>query len=137
MLFGSSHSGLDAPRPKDRPFEPHVLYQAKESLQGESSSLCWLTKGKELCQGITILTKLYCWIHINIQTTCYGPYGHRQVGYSIGGKTHMIWYSKNISVISSPTYTTLIFVLYHIILCSFSSVTVSNMTMATSAETCS
>ena len=29
-------------------------------LQGESSSLCWLTKGKQLCQCITFLTKLYC-----------------------------------------------------------------------------
>ena len=39
--------------------------------------------------------------------------------------------------ISSPTYTTLIFVLYHIILCSFSSDAVSNLTMAIRAETCS
>jgi len=56
-------------------------------LQGESSSLCWLTKGKQLCKGITVLTQLYCQIHINISTMCFGPYGHRQVGYKIRGKT--------------------------------------------------
>ena len=39
--------------------------------------------------------------------------------------------------ISSPTYTKLMFVLYHIILYSFSSDIVSNLTMAIRAETCS
>ena len=60
-------------------------------LQGESSSLCWLTKDKQL----------YCQIHINISTTCFGPYGHCQVGYSIRGKKlhTIIWYSTNISVV--------------------------------------
>jgi len=55
-------------------------------LQGESSS-CWLTKGKQLCKGITVLTQLCCQMYINISTTCFGPYGHRQVGYKIRGKT--------------------------------------------------
>jgi len=26
-------------------------------------------------QGHTVLTQLYCQIHINISTTCFGPYG--------------------------------------------------------------
>jgi len=43
-----------------------------------------------------------------------------------------------VNEISSPTYTTLMFVLYHIILCSFfPSDVVSNLTMAIRAETCS
>ena len=43
-----------------------------------------------------------------------------------------------VNEISSPTYTTLIFVLQHVILCSFfSSVTLSNLTMAIKTETCS
>ena len=57
--------------------------------QGESSSLYWLTKGKQLCEGITVLTQLYCliYIYIYISTTCFGPYGHLQVGYEIRRKT--------------------------------------------------
>jgi len=50
-------------------------------------------------QGITVLTQLYCQIHTNISTACFGPYGHRQVGYSIRGKKlhNTIWYSTNIN----------------------------------------
>jgi len=71
----------------------HLLQQQNylgNELQGESSSLCWLTKDKQLRKGITILTQLYCQIHINISTTCFGPYGHCQVGYSIRGKNYII-----------------------------------------------
>ena len=49
-----------------------------------------IIKGKQLCKGITVLTQLYCQIHINISTTCFGPYGHRQVGYNIRGKDYII-----------------------------------------------
>ena len=86
-------------------------------LQGESCSLCWLTlnpltwkiwwapnnasrwqmgcnsvfkgltKGKQLCKGMPSWTQLYCLIYINISTTCFGPYGHLQVGYEIRCKT--------------------------------------------------
>jgi len=37
-------------------------------------------KGKQIRKGITVLTQLYCQIHINISTTCFSPYGHRQFG---------------------------------------------------------
>ena len=54
------------------------------------SSLCWLTKGKQLRQGIIVLAQLYFRIHINISATYFGPYGHRQVGYSIRGRNYII-----------------------------------------------
>ena len=38
-------------------------------LQGESSSWCWLTKGKQLCWGIPSWAQLYCQIYKNISTT--------------------------------------------------------------------
>ena len=46
------------------------MYELKKwkgiyDFQGESSSLCWLTIGKQLCKGIAVLTQLYCLIHIN------------------------------------------------------------------------
>ena len=44
------------------------------------------TKGEQLGKKYTVLTQLYCQIHINISTTCFSPYGHRQVEYSIRGK---------------------------------------------------
>jgi hypothetical protein len=56
-------------------------------------------KGKQISKGITVWTQLYCRIRINISTTCFGSYGHRQVRYSIGGKKklhNIIWYSRNI-----------------------------------------
>ena len=56
----------------------------------ESSSFCWLTKDKQLCKGITVLTQHYSQIHINISTTCFGHNGHRPVGYSIRGKNYII-----------------------------------------------
>ena len=58
-------------------------------LQGESSSLCWLTKGKQLCWGIPSWTQLYCQIYKNISTTCFGPYGHLQVGHEIRWKNYI------------------------------------------------
>jgi len=36
-------------------------------LQGESSSLCWLTKGKQFFWGIPSWTQLYCQIYKNIR----------------------------------------------------------------------
>ena len=45
-----------------------LLYAAPSPLPGESSSLHWLTKGKQLCKGITV-TQLYCQIYINISYT--------------------------------------------------------------------
>jgi len=47
----------------------HDLGIRHRNLPGESSSLFWLTKGNQLCQGITVLTQVYCQIHINISTT--------------------------------------------------------------------
>ena len=89
----------------------------------------WVSIGKQLCKGIAVLTQLYCLIHINMSTTCFGLYGHRQVGYSIRGKLHnIIWHRINICV-----YTQ-IFVLNHMY---FSSDIVSNLTMPIKAETCS
>ena len=58
-------------------------------IQGESSSLCWLTKGKQLCWGIPSWTQLYCQIYKNISTTCFGPYGHLQVGHEIRWKNYI------------------------------------------------
>jgi len=46
-----------------------------------------MTFGKQLCQGITFLTQLYCRIYISISITCFDSYGHCKVGYSIRGKT--------------------------------------------------
>jgi len=147
---------------KEIPFWTNSRY-----LQGESSSLCWLTKGKQLCKGIPSWTQLYCQIYINISTTCFGPYAHLQVGYVIRWKTiynmvHYIhecgvsggrdlvykdmeglynytnsWFICDVYIyvitdeswicvilqalhifvneILSPTYTTLMYVMYHII----------------------
>jgi len=58
------------------------IYVQTKHLQGESSSLCWLTKGKQLC-GVYRLEHNYIVRYINISTTCFGPYGHLQVGYEI------------------------------------------------------
>ena len=57
------------------------------NLQGESSSLCWLTKGKQCARVYRLNTTILSDIYIYISTTCFGPYGHRQVGYDIRGKT--------------------------------------------------
>jgi hypothetical protein len=38
------------------PFFILVINQlAAQNLQGESSSLCWIIKGKQLCKGIAVL----------------------------------------------------------------------------------
>ena len=43
-------------------------------------------KGKQLCWGIPSWTQLYCQTYKNISTTCFGPYGHLQVGHEIRRK---------------------------------------------------
>ena len=43
--------------------------------------------GKQLCLGIPSWTQLYCQIYKNTSTTCFGPYGHLQVGHEIRRKT--------------------------------------------------
>ena len=54
---------------------------------------------KQLCKGIAVITQLYYTIHINMSTTCFGHFGHRQVGYNYRRKLHIIiWYSTIISV---------------------------------------
>jgi len=47
------------------------------------------------CLNTTILSDTY------ISTTCFGLYGHRQVGYSIRWKKlhNITWYSTNISMV--------------------------------------
>jgi len=64
----------------------HGVQSKTKSRQDEPSSLCWLTKCKQLCHGIAVLTQLYFRIHIAISTIRFGPYVHHQVGYSIRGK---------------------------------------------------
>jgi len=75
-----------------------LLYKTKKQCVDQAVTLII---GKQLCKGIAILTQPYCLIHINMSTTCFGLYGHRQAGYNIGGKLHnIIWYRTNICVVS-------------------------------------
>jgi hypothetical protein len=63
-------------------FSPEIpfCYGNKRKTGGKS-------KDKQLRQSINVLTQLYFQININISTTCFGSYGHRQVGYRIRGQT--------------------------------------------------
>ena len=72
-----------------RPFTCLVKRPTTYEHQVESSSLCWLTKGNQLCKGIPSWTQLYCQIYKNISTTCFDPYDHLQVGYEIRWKNYI------------------------------------------------
>ena len=51
-------------------------------------------------RGCTVLTQLYRQRYINISTTCFGLYGHLQVGYEIRRKTiyNMVHYQHQCGV---------------------------------------
>ena len=73
--------------PHDIPVTPKFC----KSPTGHSLDLVADFLGSKSCinnvQVYTVLTQLYRQIYINISTTCFCPYGHRQVGYDIRGKS--------------------------------------------------
>ena len=71
-----------------------VLHSAGENVQfwnvlSFTGKSCTVPKGKQLCWGIPSWTQLYCQIYKNVSTTCFGPYGHLQVGHEVRWKNYI------------------------------------------------
>jgi len=121
-------------------------------LQGESSSLSWLTKGKQLCKGIPSWTQLYCQIYkyLNYMFRPLRPSSvwTRIYGWSLDWLYHLQGESSSLSWLTKgkqlckviPSWTQLYCQIYKYLNYIFRSLRPSsgwNLKMDLRAETCS
>ena len=76
-----------------------IYFVWTSDVQGESSSLCWLTKGKQLCMGIPSWTQLYCQIYKISQLHVSAPMAIFRLDTKSDEKLYIIWYITYISVV--------------------------------------